>query len=399
MAVKQIPDGTWVSDDGRWMWREARWIPMPAAGQTGLFWFISTPSWAPTLLLMGLIGLIPFVGTMDIYGYAIVTARNIRAGYRVLPRANFSYIGLGAPVAVLQLAWAAIALLLTLAVGSAVGFAAYGQTHSIAWAIGLAVPTGFTVLGILNLPTVPLFVPALEMSEREGWGIFRVNRLVSHATTHWRSAWYGVAIFLLWYAIYFALALVLGIIPFGSLLAAVAGLPVLAPMIATPVARFDDPPAGFGKGAANALAAAWLAILILGVGSVWGIGLVAASYVSAHPDEVACVFDPSCTFNYSGNLEAIARVRRDTGDATLVTVDVTYINRSTVPAPVDPGDYYARTLTAGLDLPPSQDCPPPQAAAVAPGGRLSQRVCFRLPDTSVGFEVHLPWIGWDSRTF
>jgi hypothetical protein len=398
MAVQQIPDGTWISDDGRWMWRDARWIPMPATQQTGVFWFMSTPKWAPTLLIMGLIGLIPFVGTMDIYGYAIATARNVRAGYRVLPPASFNYIGLGAPVAVLQLAWALITFLLMLASGSAVGFAAFGQSHSLAWAIGLGVPGGFTVLGILNLPTVPLFVPAMEMSEREGWGIFRVNRLLRHAITHWRSAWYGVAIFILWYAMYFALALVLGIVPFGSILAVVAGIPVLAPMIANPIALFDDPPAGFGKGAANALAAAWLAVFVLSLGGIWGIGIVAASVVSSHPDEVACVFDPTCNFTYSGNLEAIARVRRDPGDATLVTVDVTYINRSGAATTVDPAAYYARTTT-GLDLQPSQDCPAPQAASVAPGARLAQQVCFKLPDTTVGFEVHLPWIGWDGRTY
>jgi hypothetical protein len=397
-AVQQIPDGSWVSRDGRWLWRDAQWIPMPATPQTGIFWFSSMPRWFPTILILGLIGLIPFVGAMNIYGYAIVTARNLRAGYRVLPPANFSYIGLGAPVVLLSLAWSAISFLLALALGATVAFAAYGQTHSIAWAIALAVPTGFTVLGLANIPSLPLFVPALEMSDREGWAIFRIPSLVRHATQHWRSTWYGAAIFGLWYLMYVAFVLVVGVIPLGSFLAVIVALPVLAPMIAGPVARFNDPPTSFSKGAANALAAVWFAVWILGLAVIWGIGVTAASIVSSHPDETACVFDSQCTFSTSGNLEAVARVRYDAQDATLVTVDVTYINRSASPSLVNPADYSARTAT-GVDLSPSTDCPLPAGASVAPGARLEQHVCFRLPSADAGFEVHLPWVGWTSRIF
>jgi hypothetical protein len=390
---QQIPDGSWVSPDGRWLWRGGRWIPTPSTDQTGIFWFISAPDWARTIALMGLIGLIPFVGSMNIYGYAIVTARNIRAGYRVLPPANFSYIPLGAPVFVLTFAWSMIVLLVMLAAGFAVGFATYGQSHSIAWAIGLGVVSGFTVLGVLNFPSLPLLVPALEMSEREGWGIFRIGTLVRHATNHWRATWYGVAIFVLWYAIYTALALVLSAIPFGGLLAAIAGFPALALMIAIPIARFDDPPVRFGKGAANALAVGLAALAILALAVPWGIAVVAASYVSNNPDEVACVFTPGCTFSTIENLEAIVHSTRGPQDPTLVTVEVTYINRSASPASIDPAAYYIRP-SAGGDLPPSSDCPVPPAASVDPGKRLTQRVCFRLPSAGVTFDVHVPWIGW-----
>jgi hypothetical protein len=169
-------------------------------------------------------------------------------------------------------------------------------------------------------------------------------------------------------------------------------------MIAVPLTRFYDPPAGFTKGAANALAAGWLALWMLGLAVPWGIGVAAASYVSSHPDETACFFQSGCSISNSGNLEAIARVRRDAHDPTLVVVDVTYINRSASHADVAPADYYART-SSGLVLPPSNDCPVPEAATLAPGGRLTQRVCFRLPASGVTFVVHLPWIGWTSRYY
>src|SRR5665213_2590515 len=255
VTAKQIPDGSWVSADNRWLWRDSRWQPMPAAGPPGWFCFVSTPGWLATLLVIGLIGLIPIAGVMNIYGYTIFTARNLRAGYHVLPPANLSYIGLGAPVAVLTLAWSLIAVMLAMLAGLVVGLATYAQSHSLPWTAGLAVPTFFTVLALANLPNLPLFVPALEMSDREGWGIFRIGRLLRHVTQHWRSAWYGAAVVLLWYAMYLAIVLILSAIPFGSILAALVGLPVLAAMVAVPIARFSDPPAGFGKGAANTIAA------------------------------------------------------------------------------------------------------------------------------------------------
>jgi hypothetical protein len=342
---------------------------------------------------MGLIGLIPVVGLMNIYGYAIVTARNIRAGYRVLPPANFSYIALGAPVLVLSFIWSMIAFLALVAAGTAVGFGTYAQSHSVAWAIGLGVASGFTVLGVLNFPALPLLVPALEMSEREGWGVFKIGKLIRHATGHWRATWYGAGIYVLWYLMYVALAFVASAIPFGSILVAIVGLPAMALMIAIPIARFEDPPASFGKGHANALAAGLAAIAILVLAVPWGIAVVAASYVNKYPDEVACVFSPGCSFSTVDNLEAIVTATRSAQDPTLVTIDVTFINRSASAATINPADYYIRP-TAGIDLPPGSDCAPPSAAGVDPGKRLTQRACFRLPNADVAFDVHVPWIGW-----
>jgi len=111
----------------------------------------------------------------------------------------------------------------------------------------------------------------------------------------------------------------------------------------------------------------------------------------------APVFVLSFAWSAIAFLEAIAHVRRDAQDRTLVIVDVTYINQSTSPANVDPADYHARTQ-AGLSLPVSVDCPSPAAATVAPAERLSQRACFRLPSADTVYDVHLPWIGWDDRT-
>ena len=399
MALQQIPDGTWVTADGRWHWVNDQWTPLPPAptGQPSLLWFTSAPHLLVTILINGLIGLIPIAGAMNLYGYSLVAARNLRAGYRVLPPANFSYLGRGAPATVLLLVWSAIGFVVMLLVGGVVGLATYGRSHDLAWTVALGVASGITAFGIVNIANLPFLVPTLELSDREGWGVFHLGRLVRHALGHWRSMWFGLAVFALWYFVYVALAVVASFVPLGGLLAAIVGMPVMALMIAVPIARFAEPPSGFTNVVANAVAAGWLVIWVLGTAFVWAVGIVSASVISSHPDEVACFFDSGCNFAYAGSLETITHVTRSSEDQTLVTVDVTFINRSGSGADVNPSEYSA-TTTGGQLLAPSSDCPIPSPATVPANGRVQERVCFRLPDAQAYFDVHLPWTGWDYRT-
>jgi hypothetical protein len=183
---------------------------------------------------------------MNVYGYSIVTARNLRAGHRILPPANLTYLGRGAPVTVLFLIWSVIAFVIALFAGIVAGAATYGRAHDWAWTIAVAVGVFTTVVSLLTIANIPLLIPALELSDREGWGVFHVERLVRHAFTHWRATWFGMAVYLLWYLVYIGIVLVVSFIPLGSLLAAMVGAPVMAAMIAIPLARFDDPPGVIG---------------------------------------------------------------------------------------------------------------------------------------------------------
>jgi hypothetical protein len=399
MSLQQIPDGSWVTADGRWHWVNDQWMPLPpvAAGPPGILWFMSAPHLLVTILISGLIGLIPIAGTMNLYGYSLVAARNLRAGYRVLPPANLSYLGRGAPATVLLIVWSVVAFVLGLLVGGVVGVAAYGDSHDWAWTIALGVAAGITASGLANIANLPFLVPTLELSDRVGWGVFHIGRLSRHALAHWRSMWFGLAVLALWYLVYVAVAVVVSVVPFGGLLGAIVGLPVMALMIAMPLARFDEPPAAFTRGVASAVAAGWLAIWVLGTAFVWTVAIVAASLISSHPDEVACFFDNGCNFAYAGSLETVTHVSRNATEPTLVTVDVTFINRSGSAADVLPSEYSVRTTT-GLTLAPSPDCVLPTPASVQANGRLHESVCFRLPDAQTSFDVHLPWTGWDYRT-
>jgi hypothetical protein len=282
-------------------------------------------------------------------------------------------------------------------VGGVVGMATYGRSHDWAWAIALGVASGITAFSFVNIANLPFLVPTLELSDREGWGIFHLGRLVRHALGHWRSMWFGLAVFALWYFVYVALAVVTSFVPLGGLLAAIVAMPVMALMIAVPIARFAEPPSGFTNVVANAVAAGWLVIWVLGTAFVWAVGIVSASAISSHPDEVACFFDSGCNFAYTGSLETITHISRSSEDQTLVTVDVTFINRSSSGMDVNPSEYSART-TGGQLLAPSSDCPTPSTATVPANDRLQERVCFRLPDAQTYFDVHIPWTGWDFRT-
>jgi hypothetical protein len=348
-------------------------------------------------MLIGLIALIPVAGTMNLFGYTLVTSRNLRAGYLVLPPASFSFIEAGAPAALLALAWSFVTLFLFLAVGGGVGVVTYQQTHDWAWTVALSFAGAITVASLVALPYRILQVAALHLSGRERWAIFRVGRLVRYAREHWRATWYGVGVLLLWSAGYLAVSLVAGFVPFGSILVAIMGLSVMAAMLAVALARFDDPPAGFTQGWANLLAAVVVGFSLLSIGLVWGVGTGVASYVSSHPEEVACFFDSSCNSAYSGSLQTITNVQHDPQNPATVKVNVTFINHSQSAATIDPGDYLVRTA-AGETLPPSSDCPAPGTATVPPGGRLQQEVCFRLPDAQGSFDLRLPWTGWDYRT-
>jgi hypothetical protein len=82
----------WQWDGGTWRWV----LETPRAERPGLFWFFEARAWAGSYLLMGLIALIPIVGAMALFGWYLAVRDNLRAGYWVVPRAGFDYLGRGA---------------------------------------------------------------------------------------------------------------------------------------------------------------------------------------------------------------------------------------------------------------------------------------------------------------
>src|SRR5438270_11655676 len=89
---------------------------------------------------MGLIGLIPIVGQMVLYGWMLTALDNLRAGRSELPPASFSYIGRGLNLFVVLLVYG-----LALAVASLILFG-----------IGFGISVAREGAGLVGLPFVLL---------------------------------------------------------------------------------------------------------------------------------------------------------------------------------------------------------------------------------------------------
>ena len=84
-----------ISQDGRWWWDGSRWHSRLVEGPLDLFWFTSTPDWAGRILITGLIGLIPIVGSINALGWTLVATDMVRQQWKELPPANFRYLERG----------------------------------------------------------------------------------------------------------------------------------------------------------------------------------------------------------------------------------------------------------------------------------------------------------------
>lgn len=404
---EQLPDGTWLSDDRGWRFLRDRWEPVtPPISDRPLnaFWFLSSPNWLPHVLLMGTIALLPFVGLMNLYGWALATADNLRAGYRLAAPPGLHYLRRGAGFVVWSLALGLAVVAIGTAAGVWAGMATYGPRHEWIWGIAIGLAVGFTVAIVLNVPLAPLMIPVLRLIDRQGLAAGFSPRVVVRAlAADWEAAWLGVLVELVFSLTYtMALAVVQWIPlvgPFLSLAAAVPAYGLLALLLAWPLATAGRQPPVLSRTVAGVVAAGFLALQLASIGGLWAGTLVAAAFFSTYQDEIACVLEDGCNFSYAGSTETITRTTFDADDPRLVRVSVTYINRGATSSEVDPGQYWLSPVgDHDRRQEPSSDCPSPSALEVNAHSRVTQQVCFRLPDGASDFDIHTPWTGWDYRT-
>jgi hypothetical protein len=101
----------------------------------GLFWFFDAPDWVGPVVLTGLIGFIPIVGQMVLYGWLLEARDNLRRGWLAVPRASFDYLQRGAWVVLVTLVFAASFLLLEILVLVGLGIAAASSSSGTQVAI------------------------------------------------------------------------------------------------------------------------------------------------------------------------------------------------------------------------------------------------------------------------
>jgi len=130
-------------------------------------WPARDPRWVSTVLLTGLILLIPIVGQLVLLGWMLTALDNLRGGRLVLPPAGFSYIGRGVNLFVVQLVYiVALAVLFAALFGAGLGVALSADGGASVAGVALTLLASALLLpGGLALNLLP---PALVVATERG---------------------------------------------------------------------------------------------------------------------------------------------------------------------------------------------------------------------------------------
>jgi uncharacterized membrane protein (DUF485 family) len=101
-----------ISEDGRWWWDGTQWRTRLVEGRPDLFWFTTTPEWFTRVVITGLIGLIPIVGTINMLGWALTATDMHRNRWKELPPAGFQHLERGVAPFVVGLVYGVVLFVL-----------------------------------------------------------------------------------------------------------------------------------------------------------------------------------------------------------------------------------------------------------------------------------------------
>lgn len=142
-------------------------------------WASHDPNWISKVLLMGLIGLIPIVGALQLAGWTLAALDNLRAGRHEVPPAGFRYASRGVWLFLAGLIYAVVLAIVFYGGFFAVFFAAVPPSPRAPNADGsspapfLFFPLMFGYMGFFGLVFLGIFllVPLIiEFTDRRGLG-------------------------------------------------------------------------------------------------------------------------------------------------------------------------------------------------------------------------------------
>ena len=179
-----------ISPDGRWWWDGARWRSRSVEGPLDLFWFTTTPDWFQRVIVTGLIGLIPIVGTINAIGWALSAADMVRSGWKELPPAGFQHLERGvAPFVVSLIYGLVLAFIVIVLAVFAVLLGMSGRAQLV-----IAIGIGFVIVLMLVawwLAALYVFAAVLIGSDKLGIGraldprvLYALARANHHVSIH-----------------------------------------------------------------------------------------------------------------------------------------------------------------------------------------------------------------------
>jgi hypothetical protein len=234
-----------ISEDGRWWWDGTHWRSRAVEGPLDLFWFTSTPDWFQRVIVTGLIGLIPIIGSINMLGWTLTATDMVRGGWKELPPAGFQHLERGVAPFVVGLVYGLVlSVVFVMLAVVAVAFGVSGRTSLVVIGIALGL-LGILLLVAWWLAALYIFAALLIGSDRLGivhaldpQRLYALARANHQASLH-VAVMYGAATL-----IFAAIGLTIGIIvPFGSLVLT-ASLPAVYALVVPTLASFRVDAAG-----------------------------------------------------------------------------------------------------------------------------------------------------------
>ena len=228
-----------ISQDGRWWWDGMGWRSRAVEGPLDLFWFTSTPDWFQRVIVTGLIGLIPVIGSINLFGWTLTATDMVRGGWKELPPAGFQHLERGvAPFVVALVYGLVLSIGLALVVVLAVAFGFSGRTQLVVIAIVLGL-LGLLLLVAWWLAALYVFAALLIGSDRLGIGkALDPRRLLALASANQQVSLHVALVYGAATIIFAAIGLTVGlIVPFGGLVLS-AALPAVYAILVPTLAAF-----------------------------------------------------------------------------------------------------------------------------------------------------------------
>ena len=226
-----------ISQDGMWWWDGHAWRSRAVEGELDLFWFTSTPQWFERIAVTGLIGLIPFVGTINLYGWTLVTTDMIRRRWKELPPAGFQYLERGVSPFVVGFVYSMVFLFVLVALVVAFLTSAFTRRGEVIVST-LVVLAVLTVVLVIAWWLVSLYFFAALLMASDKLGIARAlhPRTLFHVAR--RNSHLSLRIAFIYGLSTVVLTAVSSVIPFGAF-AIVVALPAVLAMMVPSLAHFE----------------------------------------------------------------------------------------------------------------------------------------------------------------